>query len=204
MLLYWLDRKAFWTIGNPAYGLMTFSATCSMFVFTRQKTLDTCNEIKHKEWRRYFICCRHHTHPHPKNQQSSQSSRYRDPCDMIFSSTSFWQSGIKVQIRIFSCLRLISHWQKHWLGMGMRCRWWREYCCTQPGHSSFQHRYQCWCLHAARKMRDNSRDGRKPSLQPKILPAVPRKPLMASFNCVVVPRSAPLIRRCPSGQPGRG
>lgn len=70
MLLYWLDRKAFWTIGNSAYGLRTFSATCSMFVFTRPKTLDTCNEIKHKEWRRYFICCRHHTRPHSKNHSS--------------------------------------------------------------------------------------------------------------------------------------
>lgn len=31
-----------------------------------------------------------------------------------------------------------------------------------------------------------------------------RKLLMASFDSVVVPVSAPLVRRCLSGQPGRG
>ena len=54
------------------------------------------------------------------------------------------------------------------------------------------HRHQCWCLHAAKKMRDNSqhsRDGRKPSLQLKKLPAVPQGTCdgviqLCSFSCI--------------------
>lgn len=106
---------------------------------------------------------------------------------MIFSSTSFWQSGIKVQRRLLSCLGLISHRQKHWVGMEVF-----DAALSQDIHSSFQHHHQCWCLHAAKKMRDNSqhsRDGRKPSLQPKKLLAVLQGTFddfiqLCSFSCI--------------------
>lgn len=73
MLLYWLDLKAFWTVGNPAYGPMTDSqqhVLCLCSLDRRPWTLVWWNQT-YKGWRkRYFAAGTIPSHPSLPNHSN--------------------------------------------------------------------------------------------------------------------------------------
>lgn len=131
MLLYWLDLKAFWTVGNPAYGPMTDSqqhVLCLCSLDRRPWTLVWWNQT-YKGWRkRYFAAGTIPSHPSLPNHSDLHGAPDTETHVTWFSLhqlLAVWYQGSEVTFLFWPDFS-----QAETLG-GDGGVW----CCTQPGHS---------------------------------------------------------------------